>query len=114
MFMRMGLPEVIVSDNGGEFHNELDNQLCSLLNINRRLTTPYHPQVEYFVYVDLYINIIANVYVCLSLFIHNNYHRQMVLMKGGTRPYRTCWLSLLTIILLHGAPIWIHACLKSS
>ncbi len=41
----MGLPHVIVSDNGTEFNNELEKKLSSMLGINRRLTTPYHPQV---------------------------------------------------------------------
>ena len=45
--MRMGLPRVMLSDNGREFNNELDTTLSSLLGINRRLTTPYHPQVQY-------------------------------------------------------------------
>ncbi len=43
--MRMGIPQVVLSDNGQEFNNELDNTLASLLGIDRRLTTPYHPQV---------------------------------------------------------------------
>ena len=43
--MRMDLPEVILSDNGKEFNNELDDHLMELLGIQRRLTTPYHPQV---------------------------------------------------------------------
>ena len=45
--MRMGLPRVMLSDNGREFNNELDTTLASLLGINRRLTTPYHPQVQH-------------------------------------------------------------------
>ena len=43
--MRFGLPQVVLSDQGGEFNNELDSSLCKLLGINHRLTTPYHPQV---------------------------------------------------------------------
>ena len=43
--MRMGLPRVITTDQGGEFRNELDNELMKLLGIEHRLTTPYHPQV---------------------------------------------------------------------
>ena len=45
LFMRMGLPHVILSDNGKEFNNRLDDLLSELLGIKRRLTTPYHPQV---------------------------------------------------------------------
>ena len=45
--MRMGLPQIIVSDNGGEFNNGLEQHLNQLLGIKHRLTTPYHPQVSY-------------------------------------------------------------------
>ena len=40
--MRMGLPRGLLSDNGGEFCNELNDQLAEMLRIKRRLTTPYH------------------------------------------------------------------------
>ena len=44
--MRMGLPRVIISDNGKEFDNKLlDKQLMKLLGIEHRLTIAYHPQV---------------------------------------------------------------------
>ena len=46
IFMRMGLPRVILSDNGKEFDNHLDSEVSKLLGIERRLTTPYHPQVS--------------------------------------------------------------------
>ena len=45
LLMRMGLPHVILSDNGKELNNELDDLLSELLGIKRRLKTPYHPQV---------------------------------------------------------------------
>lgn len=48
--MRMGIPQVVVSDQGKEFNNELDSELANILGISRRLTTPYHPQVGLFVY----------------------------------------------------------------
>ena len=41
----MGLPRVLLSDNGSEFCNALNDQLSEMLGIKRRLTTPYHPQV---------------------------------------------------------------------
>ena len=43
--MRMGIPQVIVSDQGKEFNNSLDTELAKVLGVTRRLTTPYHPQV---------------------------------------------------------------------
>lgn len=44
--MRMGLCKVITSDQGKEFNNELNKELMKRLNIDHRLTTPYHPQVS--------------------------------------------------------------------
>ena len=40
--MLFGLSRVITSDQGSEFNNALDSRL---MGIERRLTTPYHPQV---------------------------------------------------------------------
>ena len=45
IFMHMGLPEVVTSDNGTEFNNELNTNLMKRLGIKRCLITPYHPQV---------------------------------------------------------------------
>ena len=43
--MRMGIPRILTTDNGGEFKNALDSELSKLLGIKRIFTTPYHPQV---------------------------------------------------------------------
>ena len=43
--MWMGLPQVVVSDQGREFNNQLDTEMMALLGTNRRLTTAYHAQV---------------------------------------------------------------------
>ena len=43
--MRMGIPRVLTSDQGSEFNNKLNDEFMKLLQINHRLTTPYHPQV---------------------------------------------------------------------
>ena len=40
-----GLPRVLLSDNGSEFCNALNDQLSEMLGLKKRLTTPYHPQV---------------------------------------------------------------------
>ena len=65
--MRMGLPRVILSDNGREFNNELDTTLASLLGINRRLTTPYHPQVQD---VCVRVRVCACACVCVCVCVH--------------------------------------------
>ena len=44
--MRMGIPQVIISDQGREFSNALDSSLATCLGLTRRLTTPYHPQAN--------------------------------------------------------------------
>jgi len=41
----MGLPQVIISDQGSGFNNQLDRSLSELLGIKQKLTPPYHPQV---------------------------------------------------------------------
>ena len=43
--MQMGVPWVLLSDNGTEFCIEVYDILNELLGIKKRLTTPYHPQV---------------------------------------------------------------------
>ena len=43
--MRMGIPQVITTDQGKEFNNSLNKELMKTLQIQKRLTTAYHPQV---------------------------------------------------------------------
>ena len=43
--MGMGIAQVIATDQGSEFNNQLNHQLMSALQIDHRLTTAYHPQV---------------------------------------------------------------------
>ena len=43
--MRMGLPQVLTSDQGKEFVNQLNDELMDALGITHHLTTAYHPQV---------------------------------------------------------------------
>ena len=44
--MKMGLCRVVTSDQGKEFNNHLNAELIKLLDIDHRLTKPYHPQVR--------------------------------------------------------------------
>ena len=41
---RFGVPEIIISDQGREFCNELNDNFCSSLGIARHICTAYHPQ----------------------------------------------------------------------
>lgn len=42
----MGLPSVIITDQGREFHNQFNAELMSVFGIKHRMTTPYHPQAN--------------------------------------------------------------------
>eukprot|EP00731_Ephydatia_muelleri_P005131 Em0002g1307a len=44
IFMRMGLPKLLTTDQGKEFKNNLDKKMTELLGIKRQFTTPNHPQ----------------------------------------------------------------------
>jgi hypothetical protein len=46
VFLLMGLPRVIHSDQGAEFQSELIAQLYQLLGIKKTRTTPYRPQSD--------------------------------------------------------------------
>lgn len=43
-FPRYGAPEILISDNGTEFVNSSVAALCKACDVERRMTTPYHPQ----------------------------------------------------------------------
>ena len=57
VFMRFGLPRAITSDQGKEFHNELNRELARRLQIDHRLSTPYHPQVRLRVQMHLNVHV---------------------------------------------------------
>ena len=42
----MGLPSVITTDQGTEFRNTMNKELMRRLDIEHRLTSPYHPQAN--------------------------------------------------------------------
>ena len=42
----MGLPSVITTDQGKEFHNIVNFELMEVLGIDHRMTTAYHPQAN--------------------------------------------------------------------
>ena len=44
MFFRFSLPDQILSDQGRQFESAIVTELCSLLQIHKSRTTPYHPQ----------------------------------------------------------------------
>ena len=41
---RYGFPEVLVSDNGGQFQSEMFKEFCSKYGIKHIFAPPYHPQ----------------------------------------------------------------------
>lgn len=42
----MGLPEQIHTDQGAQFESQLMTELCTLWNIEKTHTTPYHPHAN--------------------------------------------------------------------
>ena len=46
LFFVMGIPSVITTDQGREFHNRVNSELMKILGIDHRLTTAYHPQAN--------------------------------------------------------------------
>ena len=44
LFVRFGLPEIIVSDNGTPFTSKEFENFCKLLSINHLKSAPYHPR----------------------------------------------------------------------
>ena len=46
LFSRMGCPREICTDQGTNFGSQLFTQLCELLEIAKKRTTPYHPSVN--------------------------------------------------------------------
>ena len=44
--LRYGLPGTIHTDQGRDFESHLIKELCSLLDINKTRTTPWHPQSD--------------------------------------------------------------------
>ena len=45
----MGIPRLLMTDNGKEFSNQFDTKLSKLLGF----TTPYHPQVNQ-IFIKMY------------------------------------------------------------
>lgn len=44
IFLRHGLPKVIMSDNGPQFVNALIKEILSILEVKHKTSMPYHPQ----------------------------------------------------------------------
>ena len=46
LFLNFGIPTTVLSDNGSNFVSKLTKDLISFLNINKLVTSPYHPQAN--------------------------------------------------------------------
>jgi transposase InsO family protein len=45
-FCRFSAPTLMIWDQGKEFCNELVNRICALWDVDKRRTSPYHPQTN--------------------------------------------------------------------
>ena len=45
-FMRLGISEEFISDQGAEFEDELFTELCKSLNVSKLRTSPYRPSTN--------------------------------------------------------------------
>ena len=45
-FLRFGIPDTLLSDQGSNYQSELMVELCELLDIHKVRTSPYHPQCD--------------------------------------------------------------------
>lgn len=43
---QFGVPYSIHTDQGGEFESNLFKEICNLLEIEKTITSPYHPQSD--------------------------------------------------------------------
>ena len=46
IFARHGMPSIIITDQGTNFESHLFSSMCKLFGIEKRRTTPYHPQTD--------------------------------------------------------------------
>lgn len=46
VFYRFGAPKRILTDQGREFVNKMNKEVCQLFGIQRSLCSPYHPQTN--------------------------------------------------------------------
>ena len=44
IFLLIGFPKILQTDNGKEFYNRLLSEICTLTSMDSRLITAYHPQ----------------------------------------------------------------------
>lgn len=46
LFCLIGFPKILQSDNGTEFANQISHALLKIMEVDHRLTTPYHPHAN--------------------------------------------------------------------
>ena len=46
MFSRVGVPDAILTDQGGNFTSQLLTEIYKMLHVHPIRTTPYHPQTN--------------------------------------------------------------------
>ncbi|XP_040270163.1 uncharacterized protein LOC120985982 [Bufo bufo] len=100
MIYRHGCPKRILSNQGREFVNQLNDQMCSLLDIKKSVTAAYHPQTHG---VDK--RTIDNIKRGLSKFVNekqNNWDKYLepILFSIRSKPHSTTKVS--PFLLMYG------------
>ena len=113
IFMRMGIPHVITTDQGSEFRNTLNREIAMLLGIQHRLTTAYHPQVLQMFYAFLSVVQSCNLFMYSFYILSCHICRLTVSMSGSIRHCRQCSQNTYKTKRITGMSILIHVFLPT-
>ena len=80
---RMGCPEMIISDQGANFESRLFAQVCELLEIAKKRTTPYHPSANG--QVERYNQTIIQMVRCAGLGKQSEWDEKLPLLVSAIR-----------------------------
>ena len=58
MICRFGAPEIVITDQGRDFVNELMKELYLITNTQHRITSAYHPRIHFVFNVELHIGFV--------------------------------------------------------
>lgn len=101
---------MVTSDQGSEFNNSVNRELMGLLNIDYRLTTPYHPQVSTIIPFKICIVCMHVIYQANGLIERFNQTIQaMLVIKRTLGRITSIHVSMHNITLPHMSPLNLHS-----